>query len=48
MPKRMHHRTFARLGREYLKIQYELSEAWHERILRTLETMERKRIEFDL
>jgi hypothetical protein len=34
--KRMRHRTFARLGREYLKIQHELSEARHKRILRTL------------
>jgi hypothetical protein len=47
-PKRMRHRTFVRFGREYLKIQHELSEAQHDRILRTLETMERERIEFDL
>jgi len=44
----MHHKTFVRLGREYLKIQHELSEALHEEILRTLETMEREKIEYDL
>lgn len=44
----MRHETFVRLGREYLKIQIELSEALHERTMGTLETMEKERIAFDI
>jgi len=47
-PKRMRHETFVRLGREYLEIQIELSEALHERTMGMLETMEKERIAFDI
>ena len=47
-PKRMHHKTFVRLGLEYLKIQNELSEARQERIALLWETMEREKIKYDL
>jgi len=47
-PKRMHHKTFVRLGIEYLKIQRELSDAFRERHLHTLERMEKERIAYDL
>ncbi len=58
-PKGMHHRTFVRLGREYLAAHREhvalynawaarLSEQLSERHSRMLEEMEQERIEFDL
>jgi len=47
-PKRMHNKTFVRLGIEYLKIQRELSEAMHERTMGMLETMEKEKIAYDL